>query len=153
LLAGSTFGFFAGLYYWFPKVTGSMLREGLGRVHFWLMVVGTNTTFLPMFWMGINGMPRRVSTYPDAGPLPLLNLISSIGAAILGASMIVFAFNVAGSLLRRMPAGDDPWQGNTLEWVASSPPGRFNFGNGQRWVPRVTSPTPLLDQRLAEQRT
>jgi cytochrome c oxidase subunit 1 len=151
LVGGSLFGFFAGFYFWFPKVTGAMLREGLGKLQFWLLVVGTNMTFGPMFASGILGMPRRVVTYYGVPELATLNLISSIGAGILGLSMIAFAFNVFVSLAFRRPSGPDPWQGHTLEWATSSPPPPLNFTPEWPFV-RVTSFTPLLDRRLrAEQ--
>jgi cytochrome c oxidase subunit 1 len=149
LLAGSTFGFFAGFYYWFPKATGRMLGDGFGKLHFWLMVIGTNVTFLPFFWMGVIGMPRRVVTYTGSR-LATLNLISSIGAGILALSLLVFLLNLLRSLLLGAPSGDDPWGGTTLEWLSSSPPPRFNFGNG-RFLPRVRSFHPVLDLRLAQQ--
>ncbi|HEU5033477.1 MAG TPA: cbb3-type cytochrome c oxidase subunit I [Mycobacteriales bacterium] len=146
LLAGSVFGLFAGFYFWFPKVTGVMLREGLGKLHFWLMVVGTNVTFLPFFALGMLGMPRRVATYPDLPWWGTLNLISTIGAGILGLAMIAFAMNIALSLTFRQIAPADPWGGHTLEWVTSSPPPPMNF-NADWPLPRVTSFTPLLDLR------
>jgi cytochrome c oxidase subunit 1 len=148
LLAGSVFGLFAGFYFWFPKVTGVMPHHRLGLAHFWLMVIGTNLTFLPMFWSGMLGMPRRVATYPDLPWLGTLNLLSTIGAGILAWSMLMFALNVIVSLYRRVPAGPNPWVAHTLEWATSSPPPMLNF-NEQWPIPRVTSPTPLLDRRLA----
>jgi cytochrome c oxidase subunit I len=146
LFAGSVFGFFAGLYYWFPKATGIMFSERLGKLHFILQVVGTNVTFGPMFGLGVLGMPRRVATYPAYTGFTTLNLISSIGAFILGLAMMVFIYNVYHSVRRRVPAPPDPWQGQTLEWVTSSPPPRFNF-DAQHPIPRVRSYAPLLDLR------
>jgi cytochrome c oxidase subunit 1 len=145
LLAGSVFGLFAGLYFWFPKVTGVHLREGLGRWHFWLMVVGTNVTFLPMFWLGMYGMPRRVATYQPEDGFSTLNLISSCGAAVLGIAMVVFVVNVIVSLRRRRPAESDPWGGFTLEWFTTSPPPPLNFEGVT--LPPITSYAPLLDLR------
>jgi cytochrome c oxidase subunit 1 len=147
LVAGSLFGFFAGFYFWFPKVTGVMFREGLGKLHFWLMVVGTNVTFGPMFASGMIGMPRRVVTYDNTSILGTLNLISTIGSAILGLAMITFAFNVVVSLASPKPASHDPWQGHTLEWATSSPPPPLNFTPEWPFI-KVTSFTPLLDRRL-----
>ncbi len=148
LLAGSVFGLFAGFYFWFPKVTGVMTSRKLGLAHFWLMVVGTNVTFLPMFASGFLGMPRRVQTYPNLPGLGALNLTSTIGAGILAWSMVMLIINIAVSLYRREPAGPNPWQAHTLEWATSSPPPMLNFN--EHWpVPRVTSRTPLLDRRLA----
>jgi cytochrome c oxidase subunit 1 len=149
LIGGSLFGFFAGFYFWFPKVTGALLRDGLGKLHFWLMVVGTNLTFGPMLASGVLGMPRRVATYYGVPGLGTLNLISSIGAGILGLSMVAFAVNVLVSLLNRRPAGPDPWLAHTLEWATSSPPPPLNFTPEYPFV-RVTSFTPLLDRRLRE---
>jgi cytochrome c oxidase subunit 1 len=120
-----------------------MLGEGLGRLHFWLMVIGTNVTFLPMFGTGYLGMARRVATYSPSSTLDTLNLISSIGAGILALAMVVFAINVVRSLHRRVPAPTDPWGGHTLEWATSSPPPRFNFTA----IPPILGYAPLLDLR------
>lgn len=151
LFAGSAFGLFAGVYFWFPKVTGVMLGHRLGRLHFWLLVIGTNVTFLPMFALGYLGMPRRISTYAPFEGFGWLNLLSSIGAAFLAAAMIVFAVNVLWTLRKRTlgraeKAPDDPWGGHTLEWATSSPPPRLNF-TPEHPVPPVTSFAPLLDLR------
>jgi len=143
LFAGSVFGLFAALYFWWPKATGTMLGEGLGRLHFWLMVAGTNVAFLPMFGSGYLGMARRVSTYSSSPTLNALNLTSSIGAGILAAAMVVFAANVVRSLHRRVPASADPWGGQTLEWATTSPPPRFNFVS----IPPILGYAPLLDLR------
>lgn len=145
LFAGSVFGFFAGLYFWFPKATGYMFSERLGKLHFWLMVIGTNVTFLPMFGLGYLGMPRRVDTYPADHWFSVLNLVSSCGAAVLAVSIAVFVVNMVLSLRARVPAPADPWGGQTLEWATSSPPPRFNF----LALPPITSYAPLLDLRLA----
>ncbi|WP_180687736.1 cytochrome c oxidase subunit I [Streptomyces gossypiisoli] len=151
LFAGSAFGLFAGVYFWFPKVTGVMLGHRLGRLHFWLLVIGTNVTFLPMFALGYLGMPRRISTYAPFEGFGWLNLLSSIGAAFLAAAMTVFAVNVLWTLRKRTlgraeKAPDDPWGGHTLEWATSSPPPRLNF-TPEHPVPPVTSFAPLLDLR------
>ena len=145
LFAGSVFGFFAGFYYWFPKATGRMLSERLGKVHFWLMVVGTNVTFIPMFVMGYLGLPRRVAHYP--AQFHLLNVISSIGAGVLGLSMVVLVVNVGESFRRRVPAPADPWDGLTLEWATTSPPPEFNFPAG---IPPVKGFAPLFDWKQAK---
>jgi cytochrome c oxidase subunit 1 len=146
LLAGSIFGFFAGVYFWLPKATGIMVSERLGRLHFIFMVIGTNLAFLPMFGLGMLGMPRRVATYPANLGFNTLNLISSIGAFILGFSLLFFIYNLYISARRKVPAPPDPWQGTTLEWATSSPPPRFNF-NQDYPVPKVRSYAPLLDLR------
>jgi cytochrome c oxidase subunit 1 len=138
LLAGSIFGFFAGVYYWWPKVTGRLLGEGLGRVHVALFVVGTNLTFAPQFVLGEDGMTRRIADYPADAGWTGLNLLSSIGAFVVALSVLVFLVNVAVS--RRL-AGDDPWGGHTLEWATLSPPPRENFTS----VRSVRSYAPLLD--------
>ncbi|QLJ02129.1 cbb3-type cytochrome c oxidase subunit I [Streptomyces sp. NEAU-sy36] len=154
LFAGSAFGLFAAVYYWFPKVTGATLDERLGRWHFWLLVVGTNLTFLPMFALGYLGMPRRVSAYSSLDGFGTLNLLATIGAGFLAAAMAVFVVNVLGTLRRNAlgratPAGDDPWQAHTLEWATTSPPPRLNFP-ADRPLPPVTSFAPLLDLRRRE---
>ena len=149
LFAGSVFGLFAGLYFWFPKATGLMLSQRLGRLHFVLMVIGANVAFLPMFGLGYLGMPRRIATYPASAGFTALSFVSSIGAFIIGLSMLVFAYNLYLSVRRRKAAGPDPWQGQTLEWATSSPPPRFNF-DAEHPVPRVRSYAPLLDLRPDE---
>ncbi|MEU3254857.1 cbb3-type cytochrome c oxidase subunit I [Streptomyces sp. NPDC006997] len=151
LFAGSAFGLFAAVYFWFPKVTGVMLGHGMSRLHFWLLVIGTNLTFLPMFALGYRGMPRRVSTYAEFEGFGWLNLLSSIGAAFLAAAMVAFAVNVLWTLRARAlgsaeRAPDDPWGGHTLEWATTSPPPRLNFP-ADRPLPPVTSFAPLLDLR------
>lgn len=146
LMAGSVFGFFAGFYLWFPKATGIMLGERLGKVHFWLMVIGVNTTFIPFFILGYKGMPRWMATYPAGAGFTTLSLISSIGAGIIGLAMCVFLWNLYVSARRRVVAGADPWGGHTLEWATSSPPPRFNFSLRYP-VPPVRSYAPLLDLR------
>jgi cytochrome c oxidase subunit I len=146
LFAGSVFGFFAGLYLWFPKATGIMLSERLGKLHFVLMVIGANTTFIPFFILGYDGMPRWMATYPAGAGFTTLSLISSIGAGVIGVAMCVFAFNLYVSARAKVPAGPNPWTAHTLEWATSSPPPRFNF-NLAYPVPRVRSYAPLLDDR------
>jgi cytochrome c oxidase subunit 1 len=148
LFAGSVFGFFAGVYHWFPKVTGARLREGLGRLHLVALLVGTNLTFFPMFFVGNDGMPRRISRYPTHPGWQTLNVLESIGAVIVAFAVLVFAVNVVVSLRRRQAAGPDPWRGQTLEWATSSPPPVHNFDGP---LPPVTSYAPLLDLREAEQ--
>lgn len=141
---GSMFAIFAAIFYWFPKFAGFALDERLGKWFFWLTFVGFNVTFLPMHLSGIDGMARRVFTYPDIQPLPLLNAISSFGTAILFAGMVVFAIDVIKSIRARVPVGNDPWQGQTLEWATSSPPPEYNFHE----MPPVKSHHPLYDLRF-----
>jgi cytochrome c oxidase subunit 1 len=144
LFAGSVFGFFAGVYHWFPKVTGARLREGIGKLHLVLLMIGTNLTFFPMFFLGDEGMPRRISRYPTHPGWGTLNLLESIGAGIIALAIATFLFNVFVSLRTRVPAGDDPWLGHTLEWATTSPPPPYNFEGP---LPPITSYAPLLDLR------
>ena len=125
LFGGSLFTIFAGIYYWFPKMTGRMYNERLGQIHFWLTFVGFNVTFFPMHWVGLQGMPRRVADYaPEFGNW---NLVISIASFGLGASTIVFLYNMIVSWRRGEPAPANPWRALTLEWQVSSPPPIFNF--------------------------
>src|SRR6059058_2810303 len=112
------------------------------------MIVGTNLTFFPMFFLGLEGMPRRISRYPTHPQWGTLNLLESIGAGVIALGVLVFVFNVYVSLRRREVAGDDPWQGHTLEWATSSPPPPLNF---ERPLPPIRSYAPLLDLRLEAQ--
>ncbi|EHR51401.1 heme/copper-type cytochrome/quinol oxidase, subunit 1 [Saccharomonospora marina XMU15] len=147
LVAGSLFGLFAGFYFWFPKATGVLLGKGLGHAHFWLMVAGTNVTFLPMFWLGVAGMPRRVATYLPTDGFGSGNLIATIGSGLLGLGMLAFALNIVLSLARRKRvASDNPWRAHTLEWATSSPPPPHNF-DADHPIPPIRSFTPLLDLR------
>jgi heme/copper-type cytochrome/quinol oxidase subunit 1 len=143
LFGGTMLGLFAGAYYWFPKMTGRMLDDRLGKWHFWLTFAGFNLTFLPQHWLGVVGMPRRVFTYAtDTGWGPW-NLVSTMGAALLAVAMVVFAFNVARSLRAGQVAGDDPWDGFTLEWATTSPPPPTNFVR----LPDIRGRRPLWDQK------
>jgi cytochrome c oxidase subunit 1 len=139
LIGGAVFPLFGAFYYWWPKVTGRMLDEGWGRWHFWLFFVGVNLTFFPMHQLGVEGMPRRVYTYlPDTGWGPL-NLLATVGAITIAASVVVFLANLARSLRRGDTAGNDPWDAPTLEWATGSPPPPYNF----QLVPTVQSRSPL----------
>jgi cytochrome c oxidase subunit I len=141
LIGGLLFTVFAALYYWFPKATGKMLSETLGRWHFWLLVMGFNLTFGPQHMAGILGMPRRIYTYaPDRG-WELWNLLSSMGVALQALAVLVFVWNVIRALRQGPPAGDDPWDAWTLEWTTTSPPPEYNFET----VPAVQSRRPLWD--------
>jgi cytochrome c oxidase subunit 1 len=144
LFAGSLFAFFAGVYYWFPKVTGAFLREGLGRLQFILLFVGTNVLFFPMFLLGEKGMPRRIGDYRSEDGFTTLNAISTAGAFLVALGIAVFLWNLVLSLRRREPAPADPWGGQTLEWATTSPPPRHNFGEV---LPPIRSFAPLLDLR------
>jgi len=125
LMGGMIFGLLAGVYYWFPKITGRMYDERLGRLHFWWMFVSYNATFLPMFWLGMFGMNRRIADYPV--PLGPVNLFVSIAAFLLGSSFLVFVYNMVWSWARGPQAAGNPWQARTLEWQVPSPPPEGNF--------------------------
>ncbi len=143
---GSLFAIFAALFFWWPKMFGVKLKEGLGKLSFWLIFVGFNVTFLPMFLMGFDGMPRRVYTYADVGALPLLNLIATAGSYVMLAGVIAFVVNVIVSGLFHEKVGDDPWQANSLEWWTSSPPPEHNFTS----LPPIRSERPVFDARHPE---
>jgi cytochrome c oxidase subunit I len=149
LMGGSVFTIFAGLYYWFPKMTGKMLSETLGKTSFWLMFIGFNLTFFVQHALGLSGMPRRVYTYPSGVGWSTYNLISTIGSFILGVGVLVTIANVARSLKRGAVAGPDPWKGNTLEWFTTSPPPVNNFDS----IPRVRSVEPMRDIRRQVERS
>jgi cytochrome c oxidase subunit I len=125
LFGGSVFTIFAGIYYWFPKMTGRMYDERLGKIHFWLTFIGFNGTFFPMHWVGLQGMPRRVADYADQ--FGNWNLVISMFSFLLGASTIVFFYNMIVSWSRGPIAPSNPWRALTLEWQVSSPPPVFNF--------------------------
>ncbi len=143
LFGGSVFALFAGVYHWFPKVTGRMLGEGLGKIHFWMTFVGFHLTFAIQHVLGLEGMPRRVPDYLDAYGFDWMNLVSSIGAGILGASTLPFLWNAWRSWRHGDLAGDDPWGGHTLEWATSSPPPTANFDGS---LPPIRSNRPVWDQ-------
>jgi cytochrome c oxidase subunit I len=143
LFGGSVFGVFAGVYYWFPKMTGRMLDEGLGKLQFVMIFIGFNLTFFPMHQLGLAGMPRRIADYASNVGWNDLNLAATIGGFLIAASMIPFLWNVFISLRNGKIAGDDPWQANTLEWATSSPPPPYNFDH----LPEIRSERPLFDLR------
>jgi cytochrome c oxidase subunit 1 len=127
LFGGAIFGLFAGLYYWWPKFFGRLLSDGLGKLHFALMFIGFNLAFAPMHILGLQGMPRRIPTYPDGMGWNFWNLIATVGAFVIALSVLVFIVNVVRSRRRGEEAGDDPWDGRTLEWSIPSPPPVYNF--------------------------
>ena len=127
LFGGSIFAIFAGAYYWWPKMTGRMLSEPLGKLHFWLMFIGMNVTFFPMHFLGLDGMTRRIHTYDSGMGWDLWNGVATAGAFIMAVSMLVFLHNALRSLRKGERAENDPWDGRTLEWSTSSPPPVYNF--------------------------
>jgi cytochrome c oxidase subunit I len=142
VLVGATiFNIFAAMYYWFPKATGRMLNETLGRWHFWLLVIGFNLTFVTLHFVGILGMPRRIYTYPADRGWELWNLVATLGVPLQAAAVLLFLVNVIISLRRGKPAGNDPWDAWTLEWSTPSPPPSYNFDT----IPEVKSRRPLWD--------
>ncbi len=143
LFGGAVFGILAGLYYWFPKMSGRLMSEGLGKVSFWLTFIGFNATFLVQHSAGLSGMPRRIYDYPETAGWGWENLVSTIGSFVLGVGVVITMVNVLISLRRGQRAGNDPWHGNTLEWFVPSPPPENNFDV----VPRVRSVEPMKDIR------
>ena len=127
LFGGSIFAIFAGIYYWWPKMTGRMLGETLGKLHFWLMFIGMNVTFFPMHFLGLDGMPRRVYTYDSAMGWDFWNGVATVGAFLIAVSTLIFLHNALRSLRKGEQAANDPWDGRTLEWSISSPPPVYNF--------------------------
>jgi cytochrome c oxidase subunit 1 len=142
LLGGGVFPLFGAFYYWFPKITGRMLSETMGRWHFALWFIGVNLTFFPMHLLGLQGMPRRVYTYlPETGWGPL-NFLATVGAVIIVASVVLFLVNVAVSRRRGQLAGENPWDAATLEWATSSPPASYSFA----YIPVVEGRSALWER-------
>ncbi|MEO7987550.1 MAG: cbb3-type cytochrome c oxidase subunit I, partial [Gemmatimonadales bacterium] len=143
MFGGSIFGLVSGAYYWWPKMSGRMLDEKLGKLHFWLMLIGFNVTFFPMHIVGLNGMPRRVYTYPAGLGFETLNRIETVGAFILALSFLVFLINIFKTSRGPRNAPADPWNGATLEWAIPSPPQEWNFNE----VPVVHGRDPLWEAK------
>jgi cytochrome c oxidase subunit 1 len=141
LIGGAVFPLMGAVYYWYPKIVGRKMSERLGRWVVGLVFVGFNLTFFPMHVLGLEGMPRRVYTYPAEMGWQGLNLFVSASAAILALGFVLFFIDALRSLRRGEPAGDNPWQAPTLEWATSSPPAPYNFAH----MPVVSSATPLWD--------
>jgi cytochrome c oxidase subunit 1 len=146
LLGGLLFTLFGAIYYWFPKATGRMLDEKLGKWHFWLIVIGFHMTFDPLHFAGFLGMPRRIYTYAAGRGWESLNLLASIGVIFQAAAISCLIWNIVRSLRRGAPAGDDPWDAWTLEWTTASPPPEYNFAV----LPEVRSSRPLWDLKHPE---
>ena len=127
LMGGAVFPLFGAFFYWFPKVTGRMLGERLGRWQFWLFFIGFNLSFFPMHQLGLRGMPRRVYSYGEEMGWGTLNLAATAGALLIALSVLLFIVNVARSYRSGLPAGDNPWGAGTLEWNTASPPPPSNF--------------------------
>jgi cytochrome c oxidase subunit I len=143
LFGGVAFGIMAGLYYWFPKMSGRLMSEGLGKLSFWLTVIGFNAAFLPQHSAGMSGMPRRVVEYSSDSGLEGYNVVSTIGSFVLAAGVLVTVANIFWSLRNGRPSGPDPWKANTLEWFTTSPPPEHNFDV----IPVVRSVEPMKDIR------
>ncbi len=146
LFGGAIFGLFGGMYYWWPKVFGRMLNETWGKVHFWIMLVGFNMTFGPMHILGLQGMPRRIQSYPASLGLGFWNMVSSIGAFTIAVSVLVFIVNAVASFRRPRGMEADPWDARTLEWATSSPPPEYNFEE----IPVVHSLDEVWHRKYAE---
>ena len=127
LFGGSIFGIFAGMYYWFPKLTGRVMNDKLGKLHFWLMLIGFNLTFAPMHWLGLQGMIRRTWKYAPESGLEPWNVAVTIGAFIIALSIAVFMFNWYNSRRRGAASGLDPWDARTIEWMSPNPTPEYNF--------------------------
>jgi cytochrome c oxidase subunit 1 len=138
---GTVLGLWAGIYYWYPKITGRLLNEPMGKAHFWLTLVGMNLTFFPMHVLGMVGMPRRVFTYGDNMGFNEMNLVISAGSFIIALGTLIFAVNLVWAWKRGRIAGNNPWGAATLEWAMSSPPPEYNFAT----IPVVHSRMPLWE--------
>src|SRR3569833_1479702 len=142
LIGGAVFPLMAGFYYWFPKITGRLLSERLGKWNFWLFFIAFNVTFFPMHILGLEGMPRRVYTYSSQLQWDDMNLLATVGAFALAASVLLFLINVVRSLRAGEIAGANPWGASGLEWAPASPPLSYNFAH----IPVVDSAEPLWER-------
>jgi cytochrome c oxidase subunit 1 len=143
LFGGSILGLFAGAFYWFPKMTGRLLNERVGKIQFWLMMISFNITFFPMHIVGTEGMPRRIYTYEAGMGWDMWNFIETVGTFLLAFSILIFIYNVLSSLRNGEVASNDPWDAATLEWTIPSPPPSYNFLH----IPVVNSRRPLWDAK------
>jgi heme/copper-type cytochrome/quinol oxidase subunit 1 len=139
LIGGLIFAIFGSLYYWFPKITGRLMSDRLGKVNFWLFFIGFNLTFMPQHWIGLLGMPRRIFTYSADLNLTGLNQLSTAGVFVQIAGILVMLGNLVWSLKRGPISGPNPWGGATLEWATTSPPPEHNFNR----IPTVHTREPL----------
>ena len=139
LIGGAVFPLLGAITYWYPKMTGRLMSEGVGKVAFWLMFGGFQLAFFPMHFAGLMGMPRRVYTYPSGMGLALPNMLSTIGAFVVAAAALLFIVNMLLSLRSGKVSGPNPWDAAGLEWATASPPPPYNFAH----VPVVTGRTPL----------
>jgi cytochrome c oxidase subunit I len=149
LFGGSVFAVYAGFYYWFPKFSGRRLKEGLGKLHFWLQFIGFNLTFFSMHILGLLGMPRRIQDYAPLKDWIGLNQLQTAGALLIALSTAPFLANVVMTMRRKDRDPEDPWEGNTLEWYTTSPPPVHNFDS----LPEIHSERPLFDLRHADELT
>ncbi|SHE12488.1 Cytochrome c oxidase subunit 1 [Chlamydia abortus] len=145
IVGGMMFGIFAGFYYWWPKMFGRMLNEGLGKLHFWTFFIGFHLTFFPQHFLGLMGMPRRVYTFLPGQQLELGNFLSTIGAALMGVGVVVFVLNIIIAAMKPADAPADPWDGRTLEWTIPSPAPEYNF----KQLPLVRGLDALFKEKMA----
>jgi cytochrome c oxidase subunit I+III len=142
LIGGAVFPLLGGVFYWWPKITGRMLDEKLGKLSFWLLFIGFNVTFFPMHYLGLAGMPRRVYTYSAGLGWDGLNLLATSGAFLIATSLFLLLVNAIKSYRGGVVAGPNPWRAGTLEWATTSPPASYNFAH----IPHVTGQNPLWEQ-------
>jgi cytochrome c oxidase subunit 1 len=145
LFGGSIFAALAGLIFWFPKMFGRKLNETWLKISFWMMFIAMNVTFFPMHLLGLDGMPRRVATYAGSTGWGPINFVETLSAYFIGISLLLFLVNVIVTLMKPKDQPADPWQSNTLEWWATSPPKPYNFDD----LPPINSERPVWDARQA----